>query len=391
VIFADQAGQAHARRWTNRQSGRSAVSPATSTVLMWPRPCTRRGPDPSRAHRDPGRRIAAVWPTPQRTSHPPISASPGRLIRALQRAQPNADIRKHLQRATAPRPPPAARTRPPGPPGAARPAPGTGQPRPSRAGTRRSRRRPRPRRPGRSTGRAAGCTRLAANRCPPTCVVSHTCPGCRAPGACASGPPSRAQHTLRLQGQPGSAGPDVLGRLQSCRRRHGLIANARPRPGSIRSVSPGRAGPASPVVAGPVEHTVRPGVVQPPCRRPRLNSGSVRRAPRATDGPNETSRPGGGRAGRPRRPRWPVGVQERRCSSARQVHPRSTSARRSAGPAAWSSRASSCGLSRGTWSSDPCRTPMGTGVSLRQSALDPGFHCVPTRSTTRTVMLMVAL
>jgi DNA/RNA-binding domain of Phe-tRNA-synthetase-like protein len=34
VIFADQAGQAHARRWTNRQSGRSAVSPATRTVLI---------------------------------------------------------------------------------------------------------------------------------------------------------------------------------------------------------------------------------------------------------------------------------------------------------------------------------------------------------------------
>jgi DNA/RNA-binding domain of Phe-tRNA-synthetase-like protein len=34
VIFADRAGQAHARRWTNRQSGRSAVSPATGTVLI---------------------------------------------------------------------------------------------------------------------------------------------------------------------------------------------------------------------------------------------------------------------------------------------------------------------------------------------------------------------
>jgi len=34
VIFADQAGQAHARRWTNRQSGRSAVSPATNSVLI---------------------------------------------------------------------------------------------------------------------------------------------------------------------------------------------------------------------------------------------------------------------------------------------------------------------------------------------------------------------
>jgi DNA/RNA-binding domain of Phe-tRNA-synthetase-like protein len=34
VIFADRAGQAHARRWTNRQSGRSAFSAATGTVLI---------------------------------------------------------------------------------------------------------------------------------------------------------------------------------------------------------------------------------------------------------------------------------------------------------------------------------------------------------------------
>jgi DNA/RNA-binding domain of Phe-tRNA-synthetase-like protein len=34
VIFADQAGQAHARRWTNRQSGRSAVREPTSKVLI---------------------------------------------------------------------------------------------------------------------------------------------------------------------------------------------------------------------------------------------------------------------------------------------------------------------------------------------------------------------
>jgi DNA/RNA-binding domain of Phe-tRNA-synthetase-like protein len=34
VIFADQAGQAHARRWTNRQSGRSAVRETTGTVLI---------------------------------------------------------------------------------------------------------------------------------------------------------------------------------------------------------------------------------------------------------------------------------------------------------------------------------------------------------------------
>jgi DNA/RNA-binding domain of Phe-tRNA-synthetase-like protein len=34
VIFADQAGQAHARRWTNRQSGRSAVRDTTSSALI---------------------------------------------------------------------------------------------------------------------------------------------------------------------------------------------------------------------------------------------------------------------------------------------------------------------------------------------------------------------
>jgi DNA/RNA-binding domain of Phe-tRNA-synthetase-like protein len=34
VIFADAAGQAHARRWTNRQSGLSAVGDATATVLI---------------------------------------------------------------------------------------------------------------------------------------------------------------------------------------------------------------------------------------------------------------------------------------------------------------------------------------------------------------------
>lgn len=34
VIFADAAGQAHARRWSNRQSGRSAVRDSTRTVLI---------------------------------------------------------------------------------------------------------------------------------------------------------------------------------------------------------------------------------------------------------------------------------------------------------------------------------------------------------------------
>ncbi|MFG1946902.1 B3/4 domain-containing protein [Nonomuraea sp. NPDC048826] len=34
VIFADEAGRAHARRWTNRQSGHSAVRGSTTDVLI---------------------------------------------------------------------------------------------------------------------------------------------------------------------------------------------------------------------------------------------------------------------------------------------------------------------------------------------------------------------
>jgi DNA/RNA-binding domain of Phe-tRNA-synthetase-like protein len=34
VVFADDAGNVHARRWTNRQSALSAVSPATTTALI---------------------------------------------------------------------------------------------------------------------------------------------------------------------------------------------------------------------------------------------------------------------------------------------------------------------------------------------------------------------
>jgi DNA/RNA-binding domain of Phe-tRNA-synthetase-like protein len=34
VIFADEAGQVHARRWSNRQSGRSAVADSTTAALI---------------------------------------------------------------------------------------------------------------------------------------------------------------------------------------------------------------------------------------------------------------------------------------------------------------------------------------------------------------------
>ena len=45
VIFVDQAGQAHARRWTNRQSGRSAVRADTATVLIVAEALHERAPE----------------------------------------------------------------------------------------------------------------------------------------------------------------------------------------------------------------------------------------------------------------------------------------------------------------------------------------------------------
>ncbi len=45
VIFADQAGHAHARRWTNRQSGRSAVRGATTTALIVAEALHDKAPD----------------------------------------------------------------------------------------------------------------------------------------------------------------------------------------------------------------------------------------------------------------------------------------------------------------------------------------------------------
>jgi len=67
VIFADQAGQAHARRWTNRQSGRSAVRDATAAVLI-----VAEALHPSAAADVPAvvdalaRGITALWEAPRR-------------------------------------------------------------------------------------------------------------------------------------------------------------------------------------------------------------------------------------------------------------------------------------------------------------------------------------
>jgi DNA/RNA-binding domain of Phe-tRNA-synthetase-like protein len=63
VIFADQVGQAHARRWTNRQSGRSAVRDTTTTALIVAEALHDQAPDdiPELI-----KNLEAAWsPTPQ--------------------------------------------------------------------------------------------------------------------------------------------------------------------------------------------------------------------------------------------------------------------------------------------------------------------------------------
>jgi len=63
VIFADQAGQAHARRWTNRQSGRSAIRDTTNTALIVAEALHDQAPDDIPALI---KNLEAAWsPTPQ--------------------------------------------------------------------------------------------------------------------------------------------------------------------------------------------------------------------------------------------------------------------------------------------------------------------------------------
>jgi DNA/RNA-binding domain of Phe-tRNA-synthetase-like protein len=82
VVFADRAGQAHARRWTNRQSGRSAVSAATSTVLIVAEALHEQAPsDVPALAKTLATEIANTWPTtPQSAILSPASPrfTPGR-------------------------------------------------------------------------------------------------------------------------------------------------------------------------------------------------------------------------------------------------------------------------------------------------------------------------
>ena len=85
VIFADQAGEAHARRWTNRQSGRSAVRDSTATALIVAEAlhdqAPARHPPPNRR---PGRRATvplarhARQPASDRRLAPLLAARPPR-------------------------------------------------------------------------------------------------------------------------------------------------------------------------------------------------------------------------------------------------------------------------------------------------------------------------
>ncbi len=63
VIFADQAGRAHARRWTNRQSGRSAVRDGTAAVLIVAEALHEQAPsDVRELTATLAAEIGAVWP-----------------------------------------------------------------------------------------------------------------------------------------------------------------------------------------------------------------------------------------------------------------------------------------------------------------------------------------
>ncbi|MEU4225014.1 phenylalanine--tRNA ligase beta subunit-related protein [Nonomuraea sp. NPDC026600] len=69
VIFADAAGRAHARRWTNRQSGRSAVRDKTATVLIVAEALHDTAADDVRELTDVlADELAALWPARPETA-----------------------------------------------------------------------------------------------------------------------------------------------------------------------------------------------------------------------------------------------------------------------------------------------------------------------------------
>ncbi|MEU7279604.1 phenylalanine--tRNA ligase beta subunit-related protein [Streptomyces sp. NPDC045431] len=71
VVFADREGQAHARRWTNRQSGASAVREETSRVLIVAEAMHETGTeDVRRLAETLAGELAALWDATPRTGLP---------------------------------------------------------------------------------------------------------------------------------------------------------------------------------------------------------------------------------------------------------------------------------------------------------------------------------
>ncbi|MFT4184823.1 MAG: phenylalanine--tRNA ligase beta subunit-related protein [Rhizobium sp.] len=69
VIFADGAGQAHARRWTNRQSGLSAVREDTHSVLIVAEAMHQGASDDMpRLIETIATELAAIWPVSAKTA-----------------------------------------------------------------------------------------------------------------------------------------------------------------------------------------------------------------------------------------------------------------------------------------------------------------------------------
>jgi DNA/RNA-binding domain of Phe-tRNA-synthetase-like protein len=69
VIFADAAGNAHARRWTNRQSALSAVQPETTTVLIVAEAMHEAGGDDIRSLiASVEAELTAAWPATTKTA-----------------------------------------------------------------------------------------------------------------------------------------------------------------------------------------------------------------------------------------------------------------------------------------------------------------------------------
>lgn len=62
MIFADDSGNAHARRWVNRQSALSAIRPTTSSILTVVEAMHETGPNDVSALRvDPVHALGDHW------------------------------------------------------------------------------------------------------------------------------------------------------------------------------------------------------------------------------------------------------------------------------------------------------------------------------------------